>query len=72
MTATASTGSDTIWVCGCGQVYRADRTADGMRYWPRSGAAAYSHGLAADRPCIGCGERIRGKKPGAAPEAAAP
>jgi hypothetical protein len=53
-----------VWVCACGQDYRMADTRDGVRFWPSTGAAAYSRGgLTAEAPCIRCGDRIRGKKP---------
>jgi hypothetical protein len=56
--------ADRLWVCSCGQPYRMADTRAGTRFWPSTGAAAYSrHGLAARSPCIRCGDRIRGKKP---------
>jgi hypothetical protein len=64
MTAQLSIASATVWTCRCGQAYRMADTGSGHRFWPASGAAAYSrHGLSAETPCIRCGERIRGKRP---------
>jgi hypothetical protein len=48
------------WSCGCGQRYRVEVLADGIRFWPRMSSERISvdaycrRGLPAGAHCIGC------------------
>jgi hypothetical protein len=50
----------TAWVCACGQPYRVEALADGVRFWPRIGSGRMSidgycrRGLPEGTHCIRC------------------
>ncbi|HEX3055301.1 MAG TPA: hypothetical protein VHP82_04080 [Gaiellaceae bacterium] len=50
----------TAWTCACGQPYRVEVLADGVRFWPRIGFGRVSidgycrRGLPEGTHCIGC------------------
>jgi len=50
----------TAWICACGQPYRVEVLADGVRFWPRIGFGRVSidgycrRGLPEGTHCIGC------------------
>jgi hypothetical protein len=50
----------TAWTCACGQPYRVEALADGVRFWPRIGSERLNvdgycrRGLPEGAHCIGC------------------
>lgn len=50
----------TAWICACGQPYRVEMLADGVRFWPRIGSGRMSidgycrRGLPEGTHCIRC------------------
>lgn len=50
----------TAWICACGQPYRVEVLADGVRFWPRIGSGRTNidgycrHGLPEGAHCIRC------------------